>query len=101
MKTSRVATLAALVAVAALVLLTLGPALSASGLTAPMFGFRLFTFGFLGGLLGLVLGLVGLFTTRATSGAGGGSPSPRTECLPCRAARAQPDLNRRIATWPR
>ena len=71
MQTSRVATVSAAIATSALVLLVLGPALTMSGLVTPMVGFNMFGLGGLLSLVGLVLGLLGLVFTRASTGASG------------------------------
>jgi uncharacterized protein (DUF1499 family) len=71
MQQSRVATSAAAVAIVALVLLVLGPALTMSGMVIPMVGFNTFGVGALLSVLALALGLLGLVFTRASTGATG------------------------------
>jgi uncharacterized protein (DUF1499 family) len=69
--TSRVASAARLVGLAGVGLFALGPLAIQLGLASPFVGFRIFGLGLLAGLLALVLGLVGLATTRASSGRAG------------------------------
>ena len=65
---SRVATLASHLGVAGLLALVVGPLAIQIGALSPFMGFRLFLLGGLCGLLALVLGLIGLWRTRATTG---------------------------------
>jgi uncharacterized protein (DUF1499 family) len=65
---SRVATFASHLGVAGLLGLILGPLAIQIGALSPFTGVRLFLLGGLCGLLALVLGLIGLFRTRATAG---------------------------------
>jgi uncharacterized protein (DUF1499 family) len=65
---SRVATLASHLGVAGVVALVLGPLAIQLGALSPFAGFRLFLLGGLCGLLALVLGMIGLWRTRATTG---------------------------------
>ena len=74
---SKVATIAAAIAAIGLTLPALGVAGIHIGLFAPMTGFSFFTAGaVLGGLLALLLGFVGVITTR-----GGRDPDGRTRAL--------------------
>jgi uncharacterized protein (DUF1499 family) len=65
---SRVATLASHLGVAGVLALVLGPLAIQLGILGPFVGFRLFLLGGLCGLLALVLGMIGLWRTRATTG---------------------------------
>lgn len=72
MKRSKIALVAAFLGAVALFDVILGPILIHLGVVSPIFGFQwLFGLGLLEGILALVLGLVGLYTTRAASEAGG------------------------------
>ena len=65
---SRVATLASHLGVAGVLALVLGPLAIQIGALSPFTGFRLFLLGGLCGLLALLLGSIGLWRTRATTG---------------------------------
>jgi uncharacterized protein (DUF1499 family) len=65
---SRVATLASHLGVAGVLALVLGPLAIQVGIFSPFLGFRLFLLGGLCGLLALLLGMIGLWRTRATTG---------------------------------
>lgn len=65
---SRVATLASHLGVAGLLAILLGPLVIQAGLLSAFTGFRLFLVGGLCGLLALLLGLIGLWRTRAAAG---------------------------------
>jgi uncharacterized protein (DUF1499 family) len=65
---SRAATIASHLGVAGVILLILGPVAIQLGLVSPFLGFRGFLLGGLCGLVALVLGLVGLWRTRAATG---------------------------------
>jgi len=65
---SRVATLASHLGVAGVLALVAGPLAIQIGALSPFLGFRLFLLGGLCGLLALVLGAIGLWRTRATTG---------------------------------
>jgi len=69
--TSRVASAARLVGLAAVGLFALGPLTIQLGLASPFVGFRIFGIGLLAGIVALLLGLVGLVTTRTASGRAG------------------------------
>jgi uncharacterized protein (DUF1499 family) len=69
---SRIAFLAAILGGLGLLDIVLGPLLIKLGVLSPLNGFRyVFGVGVLEGLVALVLGLLGLFLTRSSSGAGG------------------------------
>jgi uncharacterized protein (DUF1499 family) len=68
---SRVATVAAAAAWAALGLAFLGPALVQIGLVSPFVGFRVFGLGLLAGVIAVLLGAVGLWLTRPAAGRAG------------------------------
>jgi len=65
---SRVATLASHLGVAGVLALIVGPLAIQIGALSPFTGFRLFLLGGLCGLLALVLGAIGLWRTRASTG---------------------------------
>jgi uncharacterized protein (DUF1499 family) len=65
---SRVATFASHLGVAGVVALILGPLAIQIGALSPFTGFRVFLLGGLCGLLALLLGLIGLWRTRASTG---------------------------------
>ena len=65
---SRVASGARIAGLASVALCVLGPLSNQLGITRPLGGFLAFAFGLLLGLVALVLGIAGLFTTRAGSG---------------------------------
>jgi uncharacterized protein (DUF1499 family) len=72
MKRSKIALVAAFLGAVALFDVVLGPVLIHLGVVSPLFGFQwLFGLGLLEGIFALILGLVGLYTTRAASGVGG------------------------------
>lgn len=71
--TSRVASTAAGLGIGAALASILGPGGASLGILPPMGGFGLLALGLLLALLALILGLVGLWTTRSSSGAGGRS----------------------------
>ena len=68
---SRVASAARLAGLLGVGLFALGPLTIQLGLASPFLGFRIFGLGLLAGLAALVLGLVGIATTRASSGRAG------------------------------
>jgi len=68
---SRVARISAALGVVGTALFLAGPALIHLGVLGPYLGFRLFLLGALAGLLALVLGAVGLWHTRASTGRAG------------------------------
>jgi uncharacterized protein (DUF1499 family) len=68
---SRVADAAASAGALAVALLGLAPLAIHLGATSPFTGFRLFLLGMLAGLIALVLGLAGLWSTRASAGRSG------------------------------
>lgn len=69
MPRSKLALVAGLLGILALFDIAMGPALIQLGWVSPIFGFQwLFGLGLLEGLVGLVLGLIALRTTRASSG---------------------------------
>jgi uncharacterized protein (DUF1499 family) len=65
---SRVASSAAWIGLVAAAAFGIGPALSVTGLVAGFVGFRIYTFGLLLGLISLLVGLAGLWHTRASAG---------------------------------
>jgi len=65
---SRVASAARLLGLAGVGLFALGPLAIQLGIASPFLGFRIFGLGLLAGLAALLLGLVGIATTRASSG---------------------------------
>lgn len=67
---SRIATFSFRVGLAAVALLALGPLLCQLGV-APMTGFYVFAIGLLSGLVALLLGSIGLWSTRASGGKSG------------------------------
>jgi len=68
---SRVASAARLAGLAGVGLFALGPLAIQLGVASPFLGFRIFGLGLLAGLVALPLGLVGIATTRASSGRAG------------------------------
>ncbi|TFG98065.1 MAG: DUF1499 domain-containing protein [Myxococcales bacterium] len=68
---SRVASAARLAGLAGIGLFALGPFAIQLGLASPFVGFRIFGLGLLAGLAALVLGLIGIATTRAASARAG------------------------------
>ena len=71
MQNSRVATLSAFLGLAAVAAFAVGPLGIQMGVFTPFIGFRIFGLGTLLGLLALVLGMAGLWFTRAASARGG------------------------------
>jgi uncharacterized protein (DUF1499 family) len=69
--TSRIASAARLAGLVGVGLFALGPLAIQLGLASPFLGFRIFGLGLLAGLAALLLGLVGVATTRASSGRAG------------------------------
>jgi uncharacterized protein (DUF1499 family) len=65
---SRFASFASHLGIAGVLAVVIGPLAIQLGAVSPFLGFRLFLFGGLCGLLALVLGLIGLWRTRATTG---------------------------------
>jgi len=68
---SRVASAARLAGLAGVGLFALGPLAIQLGVASPFLGFRIFGLGLLAGLAALLLGLVGIATTRVSSGRAG------------------------------
>jgi uncharacterized protein (DUF1499 family) len=68
---SRIASAARLAGLIGVGLFALGPLAIQLGLASPFVGFRIFGLGLLAGLAALLLGLVGIATTRASSGRAG------------------------------
>ena len=72
MKRSKIALVAAFLGAVALFDVVLAPVLIHLGVVSPIFGFQwLFGLGLLEGIFALILGLIGLYMTRAASGVGG------------------------------
>jgi uncharacterized protein (DUF1499 family) len=67
LQTSRIASFAGWLGIAGLVIFFAAPAMIQLGVLEPFVGFRIFLLGALSGLLALLLGLIGLYLTRASA----------------------------------